>query len=384
MTTRTSTARALRSRSFGALLVVTIGGFGGYALLLSVVPLWAVTGGAGEFAAGATNGVFMLITVLTQLFVPWLLRRVGHRVVLAAGTALIGLPAPLFAFAGELWSLLVVSGTRGVGFGLLTVAGSALVAEIVPAAARGRAAGSYGLAVGLPNVVFLSLGVWLSQQVGFTWVFLGAGIFPVVSTLAVLGIRPVRTAGARSRTRGVPVQLAPPWLVMTVVATTAGGLLAFVPMAVGGSVAPVSLAAFGAAMMLGRWAAGHIGDRFGTRRAQVPSILVAAVGLALFAAGSAGAASWAVLGAGVFGAGFGAVQNITLVLMFERAQSGAASAVWNIAYDAGNGLGSVGFGALLSAVSYPSAFGLAAAAVVLCAPVALFGRARSARRSATG
>ncbi|GAB2745179.1 MFS transporter [Salinifilum aidingensis] len=384
MTTRTSTAHPLRSRSFGALLAVTVGGFGGYALLLSVVPLWAVTQGAGKFAAGATNGVFMLVTVLTQLFVPWLLRRVGHRVALAAGTALIGLPAPLFALAGELWSLLLVSGMRGIGFGLLTVAGSALVAEIVPTEVRGRAAGLYGLAVGLPNVVFLSAGVWLSHQIGFAWVFLVAGAFPVVTALAVLGVRPVRAAEPRGRSRGLPLALAPPWLVMTIVATTAGGLLAFVPMAVGESVAPVSLAAFGATMMLGRWAAGHIGDRFGTRRAQLPSIAVAAVGLVLFAAGSAGAAGWAVLGAGVFGAGFGAVQNITLVAMFERAPSGAASAVWNIAYDAGNGLGSVGFGALLSAVSYPVAFGLAAAAVVVCAPVALLGRASRGWWRSTG
>src|SRR5699024_3318844 len=159
--------------------------FGSYTLLLPVLPLWAVTGGAGKLAAGATNGVFMLITVVTQVGMPWLLQRVDHRVALGMGTVLIGLPAPLFVLSNDLWALLGVSALGGVGFGLLAVAGSALVAEIVPVAARGRAAGLYGMAVGLPNVVFLSAGVWLSRYVGFAWVFLLAGVFPVVTTAAV-------------------------------------------------------------------------------------------------------------------------------------------------------------------------------------------------------
>jgi hypothetical protein len=44
----------------------------------------------------------------------------------------------------------------------------------------------------------------------------------------------------------------------------------------------------------------------------------------------------------VFGAGFGITQNVTQTLMYDRtAESayGAASAVWNLAYDGGMGLG---------------------------------------------
>lgn len=372
----------LRQRSFGLLLLATVGGFGSYTLLLPVIPLWAVVGGAGEIAAGATNGVFMLVTVLTQLGMPWLLPRVGHRAALGLGTALIGIPAPLYMLSGQLWALLGVSGLRGVGFGLLTVAGSALVAEIVPREMRGRAAGWYGMAVGLPNVAFLPAGVWLSQQYGFAGVFAVAGLLPMLTSTAVFGIRRVTarsrvdaadrtTPSARVRTVALVRNLLLPWVVMTTVATAAGGLLAFLPLAVAESIAPVALAAFGLAMMLGRWVAGQLGDRVGNRRAQVPSVVLAAVGLGCLAAATAGSALLALLGAVVFGAGFGAVQNITLVVMFERAESGAASTVWNIAYDAGNGLGSVGFGALLSGLDYAAAFGVVAVVVLLCVPLAI-------------
>ncbi len=51
----------------------------------------------------------------------------------------------------------------------------------------------------------------------------------------------------------------------------------------------------------------------------------------------------------VFGLGYGAVQNITLVIAFARAGAAGAptaSAVWNAAFDAGTALGAFGVGAL--------------------------------------
>ncbi|QUH04755.1 MFS transporter [Saccharopolyspora erythraea] len=374
-------ANPLRGRSFLLMLLAVLGGFAGYVLLLPVVPLWAVVGGAGEIAAGATNAVFMLVTVLTQLAMPWLLRRVGHRVALGAGTLLIGLPTPLFAVSKEMWALLAVSGLRGIGFGLLTVAGSALVAELVPVAVRGRAAGLYGLSVGLPNVVFLPAGVWLAQNIGFVPLFWIAAALPVAMTAAVFWIAPVRRPEAGpAAARTFPVTLLSPWLVMCVVATAAGGLVAFLPLAITAWAVTPALLAFGLATVAGRWLAGQVGDRFGGRLVVVPSVVLAGVGTAAIALASAGATAVAVAGAFALGAGFGAVQNVTLVMMFERADSGAASTAWNIAYDAGNGIGAVGFGVLVTATDYPTTFGTMAAVVLVFTSLAIVdqrGKARS-------
>jgi predicted MFS family arabinose efflux permease len=355
------------------LLVATLGGFTGYVLLLPVVPLWAVVGGAGEIAAGATNAVFMLVTVLTQLAMPWLLRRVGHRLALGLGCVLIGAPTPLFAVSAQLWALLGVSGLRGIGFGLLTVSGSALVAELVPAGRRGRAAGLYGLAVGLPNVVFLPAGVWLSQQVGFVPLFWIACAVPIVATCAIpgmspVGARPVRAAVTPSRTRSIV--LLPPWVVMAVASVAAGGIIAFLPLAIVASVASVGLMVFGASMVIGRWLAGLLVDRVGSRRTQLPALLTAGIGMVIIAIGAAGPTPLALLGALGLGVGFGALQNGTLVAMFERAESGSASTAWNVAYDAGSGLGAIGFGLLITAVGYPATFAVVAALVLCCAPLA--------------
>jgi predicted MFS family arabinose efflux permease len=74
-----------------------------------------------------------------------------------------------------------------------------------------------------------------------------------------------------------------------------------------------------------------------------------------------------VVGMLVFGAGFGIAQNVTLSLMFERVPAsgyGTVSAVWNLAYDAGLGLGAASFGLLANQTGYPIAFALTAVLVL--------------------
>ena len=78
--------------------------------------------------------------------------------------------------------------------------------------------------------------------------------------------------------------------------------------------------------------------------------------------------SGAVLaGVALVGAGFGVAQNATLTLMYSRVPEsgyGTVSALWNIAYDGGMGLGAVGFGAVAAHTGYPAAFTLTAAAML--------------------
>ncbi|WP_246155088.1 MFS transporter [Saccharopolyspora hirsuta] len=368
----------LQHGSFRLLLVATVGGFAGYILLMPVLPLWAVVGGAGEVAAGATNAVFMLVTVATQLCMPWLLKRIDHRIAFGLGTILIGVPTPLYALSSDLWLLLGVSSVRGIGFGLLTVTGAALVAELVPVEQRGRAAGLYGLSVGLPNVAFLPVGVWLTQQIGFAPLFWIAGALPVAATAALFGMSRVqaRRPADTSRTTTFPFALLPSWTVMTAVAVGAGGIVAFLPLAIGESVAPAALMTFGAATMLGRWGAGQVGDRLGQHRILIPAVLLSALGAGLLAVAAWDADLVSLLGAAAFGGGFGAVQNTTLVMMFERTESGVASTAWNIAYDAGQGLGSLGFGILIALSGYPFTFVVMAVLIAACTPLA-FNRRRS-------
>jgi MFS family permease len=111
-----------------------------------------------------------------------------------------------------------------------------------------------------------------------------------------------------------------------------------------------------------RWLAGRYGDRRGPAVLLAPGVLLAAVGLLMLSLAAIPAA--VIGGAAAFGAGFGITQNASLTLMFDRApESGhsAVSALWNLAYDGGMGLGAAGFGILAAHTGYRVAFALTAA-----------------------
>lgn len=103
----------------------------------------------------------------------------------------------------------------------------------------------------------------------------------------------------------------------------------------------------------------------GRGQAAAPGLLAAGVGmLALVLAANPAAV---VVGMLVFGAGLGIAQNVTLSLMLERVPAsgyGTVSAVWNLAYDAGLGVGAASFGVLANQTGYPIAFALTAVLVL--------------------
>jgi predicted MFS family arabinose efflux permease len=64
-------------------------------------------------------------------------------------------------------------------------------------------------------------------------------------------------------------------------------------------------------------------------------------------------------GALLFGAGFGALQNTTLLLIMQRvhkAEYGLGSTLWNLAFDAGTGAGALVFGFVVGVAGYSLAF----------------------------
>jgi predicted MFS family arabinose efflux permease len=274
--------------------------------------------------------------------------------------------------------VLAVSAARGVGFGLVTVAASAIVAELVPPEQLGRASARYGLAVGLPQFVLLSAGVAAAEHLGFTPVFVVAGVLPLLGALTAAGIRVPRRADRPGQVV-VPRSRPPAWwpvLAMLGCATAQGGLITFLPLSSAAGTVALALLGTAAGALAGRLVAGELVDRRGWGgRLLRPGVLVTAVGMTVEAL--VGAGPLVVVGAVVVGVGFGLVQNDALTALFAAAgpqRYGSASAAWNIAYDAGTGVGAVGLGAVADPLGYAAAFGTSAALLGL---VALGRRPRS-------
>lgn len=394
----------LRGRGFALLIAATAIALCGFAAVLPLVPLWATRGGVGEFGAGTTTAVFMLTTVLTQLGMPWLLDRGAYRWAFPAGSLILGVPTPLFAATTDLGPLLSISAVRGIGFGMVTVAGTALAARLVPRAQVGRATGLYGLAVGLPQVVILPGGVAVALAVGFGPVFWVTGATGVVAAVLASGIWFADGGRNRPALRSTPVTgsptsqaegprglklwavLASPLLMMLLVAISASSIVTFlaIPFERAAWLVSAALAVYASCVVVGRWTAGALYDQYGRTVLLTPAMVSGALGMGLVTAamwtdpgsGQPGLATATLIlgGAALFGLGFGSVQNDTVTIMLERAGpsgQGRASAVWNIGYDAGTGAGAMGLGLLIQLLGYGPAFAVTAVALLALVPLTL-------------
>jgi MFS family permease len=365
-----ATAERLVTGQFGRLLVMVFGSGLSMYLLTSVVPLYLAANGSGGIGAGLSTGAMMLSAVGVELLVPRMLARWGYQVVLGLGLVLLGAPSLVLLTTASLPAVLAVCVVRGAGLAILVVGAVALVADLTPAARRGEGLGIYGIAVGVPAVIGLPLGVYLTNRIGFDALFVLAAFSSLAGLVTLVGL-PARVSAEEQHVKvlgGVRRSgLLMPTFVFAAVTVAAGISVTFLPLAVAAdqqSLVATALLLQAATAPGARWLAGRYGDRVGPAKLLAPALVLAALG-----AGSLvliGTPIAIVVGSTLFGLGFGAAQNLTLTLMYNRVPAsryGQVSALWNLAYDGGWGMGAIIFGAVVAGTGFPLAFGLTALVV---------------------
>ena len=351
-----------------AALLASFGALTSFYLLLSVTPMYAVSAGAGSAGAGLVTGSLMLTTVLAEFASSRLMGRYGYRAVFAAGALLLGGPVPALLAPHSMVTIIAVSVLRGFGFGLSTVVIGALVASSVPPERRGEGIGLAGVVACVPAIVALPSGVWLAQNTGYAVVI----AITAASALAPLAVvrwlggpaGPGAEAEAGTAQGGLLTSLRSagqlrPAVIFAATTVSAGVVASFLPLAAGvpAGVAALGLFAQAVTATASRWWAGRRGDRHGHARLLIPGLVIAAAGMTSLIWVPAPAV--VIAGMCLFGIGFGITQNATFALMIDRAPAsgyGTASALWNLAYDAGYGAGPMMFGVFVAHTGYPAAF----------------------------
>lgn len=378
-----------KSPGFIAVLVAVAAAFGSWSLLLPVVPFAVINDGGSNALAGATTGIFMAATVITQIFTPAALRKIGYNPVMVFAAFMLGVPAIGYIIGMEPLPVLLVSALRGIGFGALTVAESALVAELVPVRFLGKASGMLGVFIGLSQMIFLPMGLALGDRFGYDMVYILGAAIALVAAVMCLRIPAIKAAPKQepNQYQYPEEQKAPtvstwklvtiPALAVTSLSMTFGAVSSFLPAAVleldpilGAMIGGIILSITGGSAMVFRYMSGMIADRRGLPGTTlIPAQIMGFLGVMLIAATIY--QEWSVwllmLGSVMFGGGFGMVQNEALLSMFfrlPRSRVSEASAIWNISFDAGTGMGSFMLGVVAASLAYSGAFA-AGAAVIL-------------------
>ncbi len=357
------------TRSMLALSGTMVTAMGSFYLLLSAVPAHAAALG-GDFAAGLSTGLLMATTIAGELAAPQLIARLGRRAAMAAALLVLALPC-LATFSTDLAVVLASCAARGFGLGLLLVAACGLAATLAPPSRRAEAMGVYGVASAIPAILGVPLGPWALAELGPLPTAMAAALLGLAG-LAGLAIVPGRVApaGDEAASHGLPAMRTGAWPAagLAIGAIVVGASITFLPLAhreAATGTIMLALLLQGLAAAAARWAAGRPVDRHGPQGAMIAGAALAVAAMPCLAVEGDAAI---LIGMTLSGAAFGVLQSASLAQLLQRVrpeQADGASALWNAAYDAGLGVGGIGFGALAAAAGYGAAFVSGAALLAL-------------------
>ncbi len=161
----------LADRTFCSFLAASLAGALVYLQATATLPLQVVAHGHAKAVYGALMSLNGLAIVALELPLSLATRRLPPRPVMAAGSVLVGVGFGLTALAGSVPALAATVAVWTLGEMVFSPVASAYVADLAPAALRGRYSGAWGLTWGVALVAGPPLGTLLySWRHAAVWV----------------------------------------------------------------------------------------------------------------------------------------------------------------------------------------------------------------------
>jgi MFS family permease len=346
----------------------------------------------GNIAVGVVVGAFAVTGLLLRPFAGRLADHRGRRRTVLLGSLLVATSGFLYLLPLGIPGLIFARLVLGAGEGTVFTAGSAWIVDLAPEGRRGRVIGLYGLAVWAALSIGPLLGELVLNVSSYTFVWLCAGITPLVgATIAIRLPDPFRPLPRTERNPLIASEALRPGAALALASIGYATLAAFVILhldARGVGHGATVFGAFATMVVLTRLVGGDLPDRVGPTRVAITAAVVEAVGLATI--GMAQSLTVALAGALTMGVAFSLLYPSLSLIVVSRVpdtRRGAALGTFTAFFDAGIGLGAPLAGLIAAVASYEGAF-LASAflALVSSATIALavssWGRTLLAERSA--
>ncbi|AFM41684.1 arabinose efflux permease family protein [Desulfosporosinus acidiphilus SJ4] len=342
--------------------------FGSFYYLLSTLQYYVLQLGGSVASVGLVMGIFTLVAVAVRPIVGQLLDTRGRRIILMFGLIVILVSFIIYPLVHALWWVVLIRIIHGIGWSVVPVAISTLVADVVPSKRRGEAMGYYSNFMDVAMAIGPFVGVLLFQFGNIKAVFLGAAVTLLPAFAFVWSVRDCYQplADRPSGPRLSRAALLPGFIMMTA-SIGYGCVVSFLPTLVmqrgiTGQFLGMSDYAFyyiiyALTLLFTRGIWGRLSDKFGRKASIIPGMVFLALGTFLLAN------TWSfpllLLVGVVYAAGFGAAQPAILAWTVDRAghnDRGAAVSTFFIAFDGGLGLGALVMGMVAQYFSYQVTF----------------------------
>ena len=358
----------------------------GFGVVVPVLPVFVRSFGVGYLEIGAVVSAFALMRLVSSPFCGWLINKGGERTVLAIGIGIVAVSSVLVGVAQNYPQVLILRGAGGIGSAMFSVSAMTLLLGSTAPAVRGRAVGFYQGGFLIGGMAGPALGGVLSL------ISLRAPFFFYAGTLAVAGLiglfllkpksiensdaaaapaTPFRSVLRDSRYRAACLaNFAQGWAALGVRSALVPVLiieaLHYTPAWTG-----IAFAVAAVAQTLALGPAGTFVDTVGRKAAIVGAFSLGAV--ALFGMALAPTMWLLIVLLCLYGvaAAFMATAPAASVGDAAGARSGTPVAVFSMFSDFGAIVGPLVAGWMVDVWSFPAAFGVAAALMIVAAAYAL-------------
>jgi predicted MFS family arabinose efflux permease len=166
------TARNLLTRDFVFGFLAFFSFLAATSALVPTLPIYLVKLGSSEREIGVLVGITGVASLTSRLFVGRALLQYREKNVMMAGATLSAITLLSYIVLRSFWPFLIMRFLQGVALACLDTAAIACMINVIPLAYRARAIGYFMLGFPLAMAMAAPLAMFLSNQYGFTVLFL--------------------------------------------------------------------------------------------------------------------------------------------------------------------------------------------------------------------
>jgi len=341
-------------------------------LIVPILPVYLEEQGYSNALIGALMAMFTVAALLRPLFGRTADMR-GRRIVLVAGTLLLGSSTFLYIAFDSALPLFVVRFLNGIGLAAFHTAAYAVIGDLAPISRRLQAIALFYMSVDLTIAIAPIIAVPMEEAWGITPVYIIAGCLALLAMLVSMAVRETRVPGEHqeksSRRRIKVTALQRAIFVCTMAFTlTFGTLQTFIILsseAKDMNMGQWFFTIFAVTLIIFRLGMGRKADRLPRRPLIITSAAASLTGLTVIALSG----NIVLLFAGIFiyALGFAYLPTTLSALLLDHTPAsdrGAALGIFMAVFDIGIGLGGIALGPLADLWNYTTMY-LVAAAIAL-------------------
>ncbi len=114
---------------------------------------------------------YMMAAAVALPLIEWLEKLVGLKALYVTGVVLFGASSYLCGISSELYQMITFRAVQGFAEALIIVSAQAILFTIYPPEQKGIAMGIFGLGASFAPAVGPTLGGWLTEHMGWNWIF---------------------------------------------------------------------------------------------------------------------------------------------------------------------------------------------------------------------